>query len=296
LLVFFGTTVTLKGGVKWEVKRKLLKKQQKLKKLRSNIDAGVSWSRHYFRKQKRMISNKHSADEEPPKNKPTQGVIPFAVQSPVRMTTKGGYKHGWPVGAIVHFTAGRFVGGVRKALDSIAKSPYTFLCIGNDGALVQAHDITKWGHHAGESGWKQAVGIYKLVGSVSDETVGIEMNCAGKPTKFEDKFYPWWEMDGKRPKKGATDIPESDVRYVTEEKYGCPTGYYHKYTPEQEATLIKTLRWLKAQRPDVFQYDYVLGHHEVAGLLGIGYFRKNDPGGSLSMTMAQLRDLLKRGE
>jgi N-acetyl-anhydromuramyl-L-alanine amidase AmpD len=71
-------------------------------------------------------------------------------------------------------------------------------------------------------------------------------------------------------------------------------GYFHKYSLAQEASLIELLVWLKNNNPSIFNVDYILGHDEVAGPKGIGRSRKQDPGGALSMTMAELRDLVKK--
>ena len=212
-------------------------------------------------------------------------LIPFAEQSKRRLNTKGRYAKGYPSGALVHFTAGRFESGRQNAINELNSTPYTFLCIATDGTLVQGHDVDRWGNHAGESKWTNVAQALRLVGSVSDDLIGIEINNAGMVTKQKDgRFKTWY---------GAF-LEASQVRYVTEEEYGCPTGYYHKYTPKQEETLIKTLLWLYVNDPvGCFSFDHVLGHHEVAGKKGIGYWRKNDPGGALSMTMDQLRALLK---
>lgn len=233
--------------------------------------------------------------------------IPFAVQYG-KMRERGNYPDGaaaGPRGAVVHFTAGRFLGGLSKAKSSIdggIKNGYTFLCIAYTGEIVQAHDILKWGSHAGESAWNVKLDrlTWKLQGTVSDDLIGIEMNNAGKltPVKFKDgetKYYPYWCFKDGDNSKALIDkngfIPAGDVRFVQEKDYGCPTGYYHKYTPEQEETLTKTLLWLYKNCP-AFKLEYVLGHHEVAGKLGIGRFRKNDPGGALSMTMDKYRHYL----
>jgi len=42
-----------------------------------------------------------------------------------------------------------------------------------------------------------------------------------------------------------------------------------------------------------FKIDASRGHHEVSGVPGIGFWRKNDPGGSLSMPMSVLREKLE---
>ena len=69
-------------------------------------------------------------------------------------------------------------------------------------------------------------------------------------------------------------------------------GTYQKYTAAQEEALFRLLRWLKSNNPEVFSNDLVLGHDEVSGPKGIGHWRKNDPGGALSMTMDELRGKL----
>lgn len=211
---------------------------------------------------------------------------PFAVRYPKRMHTRGKYKKGYPYGAVVHFTAGRS-GGLKKAIDTIEggrENGFAYLCIADSGEIVQAHPISEWGSHAGVSAWKEKL-LSRIIGSVSDELVGIEINNAGKVEKTDNnKFKTWF----------GTYLTKDEVRFVTEEKYGCPTGYYHKYTEAQEQTLVRFLLWLKANDPvGCFDFDLVLGHHEVSGKRGIGRWRKNDPGGALSMPMDKFRDLLK---
>jgi hypothetical protein len=215
-------------------------------------------------------------------------LIPFATQAQTKMKTRGVYQGGWPRGAVVHFTAGRYEKGLQSAISTIEggiKDGFTFLCIAYTGELVQAHPVNAWGYHAGESAWKHAAAKLKLTGTVSDELIGIEINNPGLLKEQSDGTLKSWF--------GVT-IPKSQCRYVTEAEYGCPTGWYMKFSEEQEAKLVRTLRWLKANDPTgKFSFDLVLGHHEVAGKLGIGRWRKNDPGGALSMPMEKFREMLK---
>ena len=208
-------------------------------------------------------------------------VPPFAKVMKESMRARGTYALGWPVGAVVHFTAGR--DGAEKTIRGGIGNGYTYWCIQRDGLLVCAHSAEKWGYPSGESAWRKFA--KKLVGSVSDDLIGIEINAAGRvePIKGKPgKFKTWYgeELDAK------------DVRY-TPGKDNQLKGYYHEYTEAQEATLIKTLVWLKKQNPKVFDFDLVLGHDEVAGPLGIGRWRKNDPGAALSCTMPEFRAKLK---
>jgi N-acetyl-anhydromuramyl-L-alanine amidase AmpD len=221
----------------------------------------------------------------PPVTKPTVELgrklewYPKAIKHSRAMRERGTYPKGYPQGAVVHFTAGR--DNAPGTLDDGISNGYTYLCINKAGQMYQAHPISKWGYHAGESAWK--VGLKPLIGAVSDDLIGIEICNAGRVEKQADgRFKTWF----------GTYIEADQVRY-SEGRENQLKGYYEKYTPEQEKALIEALLWLKAQAPDVFDFDCVLGHDEVAGPLGIGYWRKNDPGAALSMTMSEFRALLK---
>jgi N-acetyl-anhydromuramyl-L-alanine amidase AmpD len=222
-------------------------------------------------------------------------IIPFAQQYKFgEMKTLGDYTGGnGPLGLVVHFTAGRWENGLQSAKDSIVwgiKSGYAFLDIAHTGELIQAHDVMKWGYHAGESAWQLKLGkVMKKFSGVSDELIGVEMNNPGKLEFKNGKFISWFDQE----------IPENLVRHVAENetfigvngrqfKWDCPTGYYMKYTPEQELTLAKTILWLYGNIMP-FKLENVVGHHEVSGLHGIGRWRKNDPGGALSMPMEAFR-------
>ena len=219
------------------------------------------------------------------KPKPTaKGLKYYPSAIPYKnMKTRAKYAKGYPLGAVVHFTAGRSEAGLsdaKAAIDLGITNGYAYLCIDKDGKVLQSHPIDEWGYHAGESAWKT------ITGAVSDDLIGIEICNAGLLTKTSDgKFMTWFK----------TEIPASQVRYVKESEWGGPSGYYHKYTEAQEKSLIELLKWLKNNDPvGCFSFDNVLGHNEVSGKLGIGYFRKNDPTGALSMPMSQLRALLKK--
>lgn len=226
--------------------------------------------------------------------------IPFAIQYKNKMKEKGRYAGGeGPRGAVVHYTAGRFEDGVKDAnrcIEGGINNGYTYLCIARTGEILQAHDVMKWGYHAGESAWRVPLKrvSWRILGSVSDDLIGIEMNNAGLLKKVGDECFPWWAFKDGKYIQGTDPIPEDQIRFISKEMaktWGCPSGCYHKYSPEQEKTLTRTLLWLYHNVP-AFKLEYVLGHHEVAGLLGIGRWRKCDPGGSLSMPMDSYREYL----
>lgn len=202
---------------------------------------------------------------------------PFAKVLRSKMRERGTYKHGWPIGAIVHFTAGR--DGAEKTISHGIKNGYTFWCIQRDGKLMCAHPANKWGYHGGSSKWERiAEDIkYRIAGSVSDELIGIEINASGRVKSVGNGKYKTWYK---------THLTRDEVRY-TPGTANQQRGYYHKFTEAQEATLVETLMWLKLMNPDGFSFDYVLGHDEVSP------GRKNDPGAALSMTMPSFRESLK---
>lgn len=206
---------------------------------------------------------------------------PFAVIHPKTvMKARGTYKGGIK-GATVHFTAGH--DGAAKTITNGAARGHTYWCIERGGAIVCAHKYNQWGYHAGESRWTHLA--KKLIGTVSDDLIGIEMNAYGRvdPVKGKPGRYKTWFN---------LEIGEDQVRY-TPGRDNQLAGYYHIYTKAQEDTLFETLIWLKARSPSTFDFDFVLGHDEVSGKSGLGRWRKNDPGAAHSLTMPKLREKLK---
>ena len=80
-------------------------------------------------------------------------------------------------------------------------------------------------------------------------------------------------------------IPVKEVRKV-KARDNMVAGYYQAFTSEQEKALVDLCLYLDSTY-ESFSLDNVLGHDEVAP------GRKNDPGGSLSMTMPEFRQFLK---
>lgn len=189
------------------------------------------------------------------------------------MKTQGEYRKEYPEGCIIHFTAGR-CSTEQEAKDSLSwgiSNGYAFFVIGPTGVVYQNFPLNRWGHHAGISS-HPAFGS-----SVSKYLVGIEVACAGMVTPLPNGSGKAWF--------GMTYPPEK-LRKVLG-KDNVQAGTYVKYTPEQEKSLEELILWLHLNNPGVFKLDYVLGHDSVAPT------RKDDPGGSLSMTIPEYQKYLK---
>lgn len=183
-----------------------------------------------------------------------------------KIATQGEYPRGFPEGAIIHHTAGRTLNGDHKALQD---GPYPCLLIDRDGTVYQPMPLNRWGYHSG---------------TIHHKThVGIEVCGAGKLSKVVGGYRSWF---------GQLYQP-ADVREIRSGQRIPIPGFYHKFTPEQEEALIGLLLYLKNEAPGIFSFDRVIGHDEACESVG-QYGRKNDPGGSLSMTMNQLRSKLHR--
>lgn len=194
---------------------------------------------------------------------------PFAEQDFEKSRTRGSYANGYPVGAIVHFTAGRR-SGLKAGIAEQVKNGYTYFVIDQEGKIGQNFSLDSWGYHAGQSTWPG------LGDGVSSKLVGIELQAAGKLEKSGNGYKTWF----------GEAVPAAQVRVIAKQTENQEAGAYQIYTKAQEESLLKLLTWLRDNNPDVFQYKYVLGHDEVSPR------RKNDPGGALSMTMPVLRKKL----
>lgn len=199
---------------------------------------------------------------------------PWATMSKERMPTKGNFKNSYPEGVVVHFTAGRSKLGDKDAESTIRygkEHGFAYWCISRTGNVYQTHPLNSWGSHAGSS-------EYNGRSSVSSFLLGIEICNAGLVEPSGSVFKTWY---------GELLNPEEVRR--TELIDFAQAGYYHKYSAEQEKSLIELILWLKGNNPHVFNLDLVVGHSEVAFPRG----RKCDPGGALSYDMSKFRKVLQ---
>lgn len=213
----------------------------------------------------------------------------------VKKSAKGNYANRYPQGLVVHFTAGNYDRGQKNAIDSIKSSPYFYLAMGRDGQVVQANPLNEWGYHCGDSAW---IIDGKKVTGLSNRLVGLEICNPGRLELINGKYYTWFDVkrdpETKKIISLKNPIDPKDVRIIKKDDDNIQAGNYLPYSKEQEQGLIEFCLWLKLNNPEVFSFDYVLGHDEISGKKGIGYNRKNDPGGALSMNMTQFRELLKK--
>ena len=182
----------------------------------------------------------------------------------------------YPKGAVIHFTAG------RASTESDAKNTFAYLKSKGIKAVVigptgQSYFPDQWesqpGPHAGAS-YHPALG-----NDVSRFLIGFEIACEGKLTFKDGKFFSWFE----------TVVPKERVITYPKNVDNIEAGHYALFTTPQVERLKQLLFFLK-EKYKTFDFDFVLGHDEVAIPKG----RKNDPGGALAMTMPEFRDLLKK--
>lgn len=228
-----------------------------------------------------------------PGEPPTTGAVaelehPLLTFPSLQMNTVGVPAKGVLDGLVVHHTAGRYEKGLETGKNTVAwgqKSGYAFWVIPTTGDIIKTHELDQWGNHCGVSRWP-GVGSY-----VSDRFLGVEICNAGRLSKVGDKFMPWYSYEDGKLVRPELAIPADQVRHIEKARYpGEVPGYYHKFTAQQEAALVDLILYLKSLHPNVFQIANVAGHDELrmhAGKPG----DKQDPGGSLSMGMPELRAL-----
>lgn len=190
------------------------------------------------------------------------------------MARAGTYPKGFPEGAIVHFTAGWRNQKPKDAIAFANKNGHRYFFIAEDGTVVQQFDLSGYGAHAGAS-------KCPITGrtNVSRFYVGIEVACGGrledadKDGNVDDTYF-------------KLNVPPDQIRSgEINNKWQKSKGSFEKFTPAQEKSLVELLTWLSQNG---MNSEYILGHDETSG------DRKNDPGLSLSVTMDQLRKIVKQ--
>ncbi len=200
--------------------------------------------------------------------------IPWAIDV-LSGQKRGTYPNKYPRGMVLHWTAGHR-NGLTEGNVLMRATGMLYLVGDQYGALAQSDPLSHWGYHAGASAYPG------LNGTVSDELVGLELQCWGKVSRNRAGNFVSWS--------GAFVDP-SEVVSVNR-RANIVAGYYQRLTEAQVNLARRTACWLHLNYPAVFSLDRVLGHDEVSP------GRKADPGGSIvyegkSLTMPEFRELIK---
>ena len=183
-------------------------------------------------------------------------VVPgVRYKSPGKFRTKSGRNKG----LVVHYTvSGRSPKNAVGVVNYLAKEGLGCMVMDENGTIYipQGFDIDETvAYHAGKSEWKGQTSISMLC-------AGMEICCMGK----DSKVGPYRSSEGKA---------------------NIKKGKYQAYTEAQEKALINYCLWQLDVNPE-FSIDWIVGHDEIAPS------RKSDPGASLSMTMPEFREKIKK--
>lgn len=160
-----------------------------------------------------------------------------------------------PRGITVHYTADGSSERIRREMFA-TKIGYHFL-IAKNGRIIQTSPLDKTVHHAGKAMWNDL--------SPNRHHIAIA-------------FISWGKLNEKGMTWTGLQIQNPVTRFA---------GTWEPATKEQEASLIRLLKFLSLSHK--ISPEDICGHDECAIPAG----RKADPGGSLSMTMGDLRKLIK---
>lgn len=179
-----------------------------------------------------------------------------------------GLMGGVPLGVTVHYLGER---RVENAVQSLRKEKLGYhAIIDRDGAFIQTAYFKHKVSHAGKASWN---GV-----SPNRRHISVALASWGEVKKSDDFKYTSW---------AGTRIPLFEVS-LRKGNIDNDWHFWDVATPAQENTLFDFLKWATAQG---ISPKNICGHDEAA----LPFGRKNDPGGVLSMTMAQLRAVLASG-
>ena len=192
-------------------------------------------------------------------------VYPGVVKIIEPVSLSAGLMDGPPVGITIHDLASRNVESALKHLKDDGVGYHEI--IDRDGSFIQTTYFNHKVNHAGKATWNKV--------SPNRRHIAIALASWGEVTKHptEMKYSSW----------AGTRVPLFEVAM---RKGNLDNGWYFWdiATAEQETTLAEFLWWAIKQG---INPKNICGHDEAATPLG----RKNDPGGVLSMTMGDLRNV-----
>lgn len=210
-----------------------------------------------------------------------QKYYPPAILRPngIEMPTRGKYATGYPKGLCVHFTDGYSSHGKEDAINTLqggVNEGYAYLVIDRNGVVYQTYPIDQWGYHCGESSWPG------LGTSLNNKIIGVESCNMGQVAKRSDGSW------GSKEQPGMKEYWSDDYVRKVQSMANMNGGTYLKFSPAQEKSLVELILWMAVNSGYGQTFiDNVVGHDEVAPE------RRDDPGGSLSMTMPEFRVFLR---
>jgi N-acetylmuramoyl-L-alanine amidase len=183
--------------------------------------------------------------------------------------SRASFGPGGPSGVTVHYTADA---SVEDAIKSFAANGYAYhLVIDRDGKVTQTAYMDRGTWHAGKAVWNGK--------SPNRAHIAVAVASWGK---LEPDGQGGWQSWAKTP------IDPAEVAQRPDNLDGT-LAFWHACTAQQEAALLEVLRWAVAG--GISPAD-MCDHSECALPRG----RKEDVGGALSMTMAQLRAAIQTGD
>ncbi len=178
------------------------------------------------------------------------------------------FQNGRPQGVTIHYTAGRSLAGSIEALKQ--RDLNYHLIIDRDGKITQTSFLRWRVNHAGKAIWN-----------------GVSPN----QTHVAVCLVSWGELEEVTDKKGETIYTAwngSIVRDAVQRKDSFGNmSWWDSTTFIQENSLLGVLEWFVGCGINPMN---ICGHDEAALPKG----RKRDPGGVLSLSMAQIRDRLTK--
>jgi len=164
--------------------------------------------------------------------------------------TSGKYAAGAMDTVIVHYTASPSFRSAYNSLMNPSVRASAHLLVDRDGSVLQMADFDTIAWHAGRSSYKDRSGFNKY-------SIGIEIVNAGPIKMKNGEFFDVYNI-----KYPADQVMEGKHR-----NRPIVSKYWHKYTPEQEATVDEICRLLV----NTYGVKFILGHEEIS----VG--RKFDP-------------------
>jgi len=151
---------------------------------------------------------------------------------------------------VSHYTAGHTTKSAYDTLKDPKVEASAHLILGRDGKWIQLVPFNRIAWHAGQSKWRNRIGLNQY-------SIGVEIVNAGPLTKSSSGYKTWY----------GSIVPSIDV-LKAKHRNESTERYWQTYTEIQIDEFIKFTKLLK----ETYDIKYILGHEEIAP------GRKSDPG------------------